>query len=386
MSIVALHFASGGAFFSGAACLVVGMLVATFARRKLLAAIGRLFILAGLILIALSATPLPVWAWCVWGVSFLLWMVVRLTKVAGTLRVPSAVGQASHTTDYGGHSPPYKDSRPPRVPSAAGEALSDATDSTSPVIPKNGCGTRSVPATIGVVACTLAAVCWELRWQLPPSGGQETLRQAGKPDLQTRLVVIGDSLSADDFTEGGAPWPTLLARGHGIEVENLAFSGAKVGSAAKRVASGDFAGAVVLLEIGGNDLLGGTTSAEFERDLESLLAKVCHQGSINQGTVHDTPGPERQAARPPLPALAKGGRALVVVMLELPLPPLYNRFGEIQRRLARRYDVVLIPKRYFASVLIGGDATLDGLHLSPAGHRKMAEMVWEQVSGFVKAK
>jgi lysophospholipase L1-like esterase len=64
-------------------------------------------------------------------------------------------------------------------------------------------------------------------------------------------------------------------------------------------------------------------------------------------------------------------------MLELPLIPLSNRFGEIQRRLARRHSVVLVPKRFFSSVLIGEQATLDGLHLSPAGHQKMADMIWE---------
>jgi len=67
-------------------------------------------------------------------------------------------------------------------------------------------------------------------------------------------------------------------------------------------------------------------------------------------------------------------------MLELPLPPLFNRFGEIQRRLARRYDVLLVPKRYFAGVLIGEQATLDGLHLSPAGHQKMADMIWARLT------
>src|SRR5436190_538674 len=131
MSIVALHFASGGAFFSGSACLVVGMLVATFARRKLLPAIGRLFILAGLLLIALSATPLPVWAWCVWGAAFMFWVVVRATKVAGTLRVLSAVGHAQDTTDFGGRSPPCEVSQPLRVPSAASKAQSDRSAATS---------------------------------------------------------------------------------------------------------------------------------------------------------------------------------------------------------------------------------------------------------------
>jgi acyl-CoA thioesterase-1 len=358
MSIVALHFASGGAFFSGAACLVVGMLVVTFGRGKLLPAIGRLLILTGMVLIGLSATPLPVWAWCVWIATLLVWIAARFLNVAGTLRVPSAARQT----------------------------VTDERESIKPVVGKQGRGTRRVPATMAVIACTLAVVAWEISWQLPPRGLD------GQGD---RLVVIGDSLSAEDFTEGGAPWPTLLGREHGIEVKNLAFSGAKAGSAAKRVASGDFAGAVVLLEIGGNDIFGGTTSAEFERDLEALLATICRHGpeeraepppqatraSVNTQSVDDDSKSNRQAARPPL---AKGGRAFVVMMLELPLPPLYNRFGEIQRRLARRYEVVLIPKRYFASVLIGEEATLDGLHLSPAGHKKMAELVWERVSGFVK--
>jgi acyl-CoA thioesterase-1 len=98
------------------------------------------------------------------------------------------------------------------------------------------------------------------------------------------------------------------------------------------------------MEIGGNDILGATSSSDFEMSLDRLLQKVCRQDNV-------------------------------VLMLELPLPPLYNRFGEIQRRLSRRHKVVLIPKRYFASVLIGPQSTIDSLHLSPAGHRKMSAMV-----------
>jgi lysophospholipase L1-like esterase len=66
-------------------------------------------------------------------------------------------------------------------------------------------------------------------------------------------------------------------------------------------------------------------------------------------------------------------------MLELPLPPIYNGYGEIQRRLARKYGVPLVPKRFFAQVLAGSDSTVDGLHLGPAGHRKMANMIWHFV-------
>jgi acyl-CoA thioesterase-1 len=102
---------------------------------------------------------------------------------------------------------------------------------------------------------------------------------------------------------------------------------------------------LVLLEIGGNDLLGGATLKEFEKDMAHLFHTVC---------------------RP--------GRA--VVMLELPLPPLCNLYGTAQRRQAQKFGVILIPKRRFVAALCGPKATIDGLHLSQSGHDHMAEMVW----------
>jgi lysophospholipase L1-like esterase len=66
-------------------------------------------------------------------------------------------------------------------------------------------------------------------------------------------------------------------------------------------------------------------------------------------------------------------------MLELPLPPLANRYGQVQRRLAREFGVTLIPKRHLAAILSAPGATVDGLHLSASGHARMARMV----GGFV---
>jgi len=105
----------------------------------------------------------------------------------------------------------------------------------------------------------------------------------------------------------------------------------------------------VLIEIGGNDLLGSTSLADFDRDLDQLLAL----------------------------ATADGRR---VVMFELPLPPGSNGWGQVQRRLANQHGVALIPKRRFASILLSGDLTLDSIHLSQAGHEQMARLV-EEVLG-----
>jgi acyl-CoA thioesterase-1 len=65
-----------------------------------------------------------------------------------------------------------------------------------------------------------------------------------------------------------------------------------------------------------------------------------------------------------------------IVMFELPLPPFCNQYGRIQRTLAQRHQVKLIPKRIFLSIIAGDGSTLDSIHLSQTGHQKMADCVW----------
>ena len=71
MSAVALHFASGAAFFTGAACLVAGMLAVAHGRHRFVRPAGRLLFLLGLFAIATSATPLPTWAYGIWAANLL---------------------------------------------------------------------------------------------------------------------------------------------------------------------------------------------------------------------------------------------------------------------------------------------------------------------------
>ena len=54
--------------------------------------------------------------------------------------------------------------------------------------------------------------------------------------------------------------------------------GATAKSALKNCRDMPAQGGVVLVEIGGNDLLGGTPSPLFASDLDRLLAKVCQPG------------------------------------------------------------------------------------------------------------
>jgi hypothetical protein len=74
-----------------------------------------------------------------------------------------------------------------------------------------------------------------------------------------------------------------------------------------------------------------------------------------------------------LAKLARPGRTLI--MFELPLLPHVIRYGQIQRRLASKYAVLLVPKRCLAAVISGQDATTDGLHLTDVGAHRMADLV-----------
>ncbi len=159
------------------------------------------------------------------------------------------------------------------------------------------------------------------------------------------MTVIGDSVSAG-MEEGEAEtWPSLLTGQHNVAIQDLSHVGETAGSALKRAKKAGIQYNDVIVEIGGNDILGSTSASQFEIDLEALLSEL------------------RQENRQ-------------VIMFELPLPPFYHRYGMTQRRLAKKYEVILIPKRYFLSILAEGDATLDSIHLSQSGHQRMSDLVW----------
>jgi lysophospholipase L1-like esterase len=157
----------------------------------------------------------------------------------------------------------------------------------------------------------------------------------------TDLYVVGDSLAGGaDRPENN--WPELLATKLGMTPHNFSFGGAKVRSALHNAERIDKPGTLVVLEIGGNDLLAGTPPPDFESGLRALLENTCKE--------------KRH-----------------VIMIELPLIPTRNAYGAIQRKLAAQYHVPLVPKRYLASVLGAKDATMDGLHLSNQGHALLAD-------------
>jgi len=157
------------------------------------------------------------------------------------------------------------------------------------------------------------------------------------------LLVLGDSVSSGIDARVPA-WPAVFERMTGVPVKNLARPAARTIDGLEMAQSITSADHVILIEIGGNDLLSDVRSKEFDEALDRLLL-----------------------------AVSAPGRTLV--MFELPLLPNKIMYGRVQRRLAKKYGVHLIPKRYFIDVIGGTNGTLDGIHLSEAGAHRMAALV-----------
>jgi len=189
--------------------------------------------------------------------------------------------------------------------------------------------------SVAILLCSLVMCLIEFPYHL-----SRTIRISSE---QT-LFVVGDSISAG-ITPKERTWPNILADISHFKVINLAIPGSTVETALNQIAGIVESNSLVLVEIGGNDLLGHTDGKTFYSQLDQFLGK-----------------------------LAAGNHR--IVMFELPLLPFSNAFGKAQRNLAKKYHVILIPKHYMTDVFGLKDGTLDGLHLSQKGHDALANSIY----------
>ncbi|MFT4556321.1 MAG: acyl-CoA thioesterase-1 [Planctomycetaceae bacterium] len=292
MNTVIFHCVSGDAFFGGFLAVAAGAILIwkTQGKRH---RVGAALILLGWIFVIVSATALPEF-------QYFCLAIVSLRVVVGNPRKPKDDSKESAT----------------------------AIDQSSK---PESWKTRWCP-TLCIIA--LGTACVEFVAHHP---SQVPISR----DLP--IVVIGDSLSAGINDGVDIPWPTCLDKMTSAKVSNNALAGATCHSAINQLENLPEQ-CVVIVEIGGNDLLGGRSSAEFRKDLDELLSEIKRPGRD-------------------------------IVMFELPLPPLFNGYGSTQRELADVHNVALIPRRLLAAVLFTEDATLDSIHLSNDGHQQLAERI-----------
>jgi len=278
MDPIVLRFADGTFFFVGLAAAALAVLLLLRFHNRLFRSCLTVLALLGIILVVISATPQPLWAYALW-----------LLPVVGGL----VLGNRANS---------------PRNPRIVAGAL--------------------------VAAITAGFCLAEARYQHLP--------RMSVPNGKT-VYVLGDSISAG-MRKRERCWPAVLEETTGLAVVNLAQPGATAQSATKQAAGITETNSIIVVEIGGNDLLSGTEASVFRKQLDSLIS------------------------------LLRTGQHQVL-MLELPLIPFKNAFGVAQRDLAAQYGVALLPKRFFTEVLGLKGGTLDGVHLSQVGHNALAAII-----------
>jgi acyl-CoA hydrolase len=183
-----------------------------------------------------------------------------------------------------------------------------------------------------------------LAWTLAGCGGP---RETPLPEGAT-VLVIGDSITAGYGVDAAAAWPAQLARRTGWHVIAAGVSGERTAGGRARLPAllDEQSPALVIIELGGNDLLRGVAATEIVANLETMI----------------------EAAR------ARGAR---VVLMAAPQP---NALGlvaglspaALYRELGERAKVPLIEKA-LPSVLSDRALKQDALHPTADGHRILAE-------------
>jgi len=278
MNPIVLNIADGTTFFVGLALVLAAETILIRLGSRIARAILTLLAITGIILVVISATPLPIWMYLFWTIP----------AIAGLI--------------------------PP--------------DGTFPAR-KFRIISNSVLLFATVALCVAEAPHRRCPGLVVPKG--------------TIIYVLGDSISSGIGMEQRS-WPDVLEGMIPFRVVSLAQPGSTVKSAILRATDITVPRSLIIVEIGGNDLLGKTDAATFRSDLENLVSALCsdhHQ----------------------------------VLLLELPLFPFRNAYGMAQRDIVAKYGIAMLPKRCFAQVLGTENGTLDGLHLSQAGHDEMARII-----------
>ena len=200
---------------------------------------------------------------------------------------------------------------------------------------------RTIARLLCLVAATFAAACGSPREAALPAGSV--------------VLVIGDSISAGYGVEPDDAWPARLAQRTGWRIVAAGINGDRTSGGRERLPGlmDEHRPALVLIELGGNDLLRGIPAAEITGNLDAMIAK----------------------------ARAGGAR---VALMAAPQPSVLGAVtglaaASLYADLAKRRNVPLIEKA-LPSVLSGEDLRQDAIHPNAAGHGVLAERAFEELA------
>lgn len=178
----------------------------------------------------------------------------------------------------------------------------------------------------------------------------------------TVVLALGDSLTAGYGLDPAQAWPALLAERTGWRIVNGGVSGDKTGDALARLPGllDEHAPKLVLVALGGNDMLRKLPEARTRADLARILELVRGRGA--RAVLLATPKPSVAG----------------VVFQSLSPPDFYAE-------VARERKVPLIADA-LAEVLSDPALKLDQLHPNAEGHRILAGKLFDALRrlGYVR--
>ncbi|TFH84982.1 arylesterase [Billgrantia azerbaijanica] len=168
------------------------------------------------------------------------------------------------------------------------------------------------------------------------------------------LLVLGDSLSAAYGIERQQGWVSLLRErlDGNADVVNASISGETSAGGANRLPEllGQHEPDIVLLELGGNDGLRGLPPGQFEANMAAMIE-------------------------------ASQAAGAEVLLLGIDIPPNYGRayrdaFTAVYERLAKRFEVPLVPFLLDGVALEEPLMQDDGIHPTAEAQPLLLENVW----------
>jgi len=179
------------------------------------------------------------------------------------------------------------------------------------------------------------------------------------------IVVLGDSLSAAYGIDRQDGWVSLLQqrlqkRGYSYKVVNASVSGDTTRTGLGRLAPAieTHRPEIVIVALGGNDGLRGLPFTEIESSLSRIIT-TCKEKNVD------------------------------VLLIGVRLPPNYGpaynqQFAQLYQRLAKRYNVPLVPQMLNQVADYRELMQEDGMHPTARAQPQIVDNVWRKLKPLLK--
>ncbi|MEC9375234.1 MAG: arylesterase [Pseudomonadota bacterium] len=184
-------------------------------------------------------------------------------------------------------------------------------------------------------------------------------------DNEKTILVIGDSLSAGFGLDLADTWVTLLEKklkreDYGYKVINASISGDTTRNGLNRLsrAIDIHQPEILIIELGGNDGLRGLPINIMQQNLEKMIQIAKQKNSL-------------------------------IILAGIQIPPNYGEkyagdFAAVYPRLAKKYQVLLIPFFMKNVALNPGMLQPDGIHPNKKAQPLLMENVWKTLEAALK--